>query len=70
MMEMAVQLKDYLRQHGHTVRELYEAMYLRGYDVRYDEIVKYGRCCRRNSKPRWDQIMMCLKEDFGIDLPW
>lgn len=67
---MPVQLKEILRQHGHTVRDLYEAMYLRGHDVRYYDLVRYGRCCKRNGKHRWDQIEQCLKEDFGIDLPW
>lgn len=69
-MGMAVQLKDYLHQHGHTVRDLYEAMYLRGYDVTYKDVTRYGRCHERDGKHRWDQIETCLKEDFGIDLPW
>jgi hypothetical protein len=67
---MPVQLKEILHQHGYTVRDLYDAMYLRGYNVGYDEIVRYCRCCRRNDKHRWPQIEKCLKEDFGIDLPW
>ena len=67
---MVIQLKEVLHQHGHTVRELYDAMGLRGYLVSYQEIAKYGRCCKRDRKQRWDQIITCLKEDFGIDLPW
>jgi hypothetical protein len=67
---MQFQLKTILRWHGHTVRKLYEAMYLRGHDVTYEEVARYGRCCERDNKPRWDQILACLKEDFGIDLPW
>ena len=67
---MPVQLKEVLHQHGHTVRELHEAMYLRGHDVTYKDIAKYGRCYVRDGKKRWDQIEKCLKEDFGIKLPW
>lgn len=67
---MVIQLKEILHQHGHTVRELYDAMYLRGHDVTYKEIAKYGRCGERDRKSRWNQIAVCLKEDFGIDLPW
>jgi hypothetical protein len=69
-MGIPVQLKDILHQHGHTVRDLYEAMYLRGHDVTYKDVTRYGRCCKRDNKPRWDQILTCLKEDFGIKLPW
>lgn len=67
---MPIQLKEILHQHGHTVKELYEAMYLRGHDVTYKEIARYGRCHERDGKHRWDQIKTCLKEDFGIELPW
>lgn len=67
---MPVQLKEFLHQHGHTVRELHETMYLRGHDVTYKDIAKYGRCHVRDEKKRWDQIEKCLKEDFGIKLPW
>jgi hypothetical protein len=67
---MPVQLKDILHQDGYTVRDLYEAMYLRGHDVTYEDVTRYGRCCKRDNKPRWDQILTCLKEDFGIKLPW
>ncbi len=67
---MPVQLKEILHQRGHTVRELYEAMYLRGHNVTYKDVTRYGRCYERDSKYRWDQIETCLKEDLGIDLPW
>ena len=67
---MPVQLKVYLHLRGITVRELYEAMYLRGHDVTYKDITRYGRCYGRDVKPRWDQIENCLIEDFGIEMPW
>lgn len=67
---MPIQLKEILHQHGYTVMELCEVMYLRGYNVTYKDLTRYGRCYKRDSKPRWDQIEKCLKEDFGIDLPW
>ena len=67
---MPVQLKEILHQHGYTVRDLYEAMYLRGHDVRYYDLVGYGRCHQRDGKRRWDQVEVCLREDFGIELPW
>jgi hypothetical protein len=67
---MPVQLKEILHQHGHTVKELYDAMYLRGCNITYKEVTRYGRCHERDSKPRWDQIEACLEEAFGIKLPW
>ena len=67
---MPIQLKEILHQDGHTIKELYDAMYLRGHDVTYKEIARYGRCHARDGKLRWVQIETCLREDFGIELPW
>ena len=67
---MPVHLKVYLHLNGISVRELYEAMLLRGHDVTYKEMARYGRCYYRDVKPRWKQIETCLKEDFGIEMPW
>ena len=67
---MPVQLKVFLHLHGITVKDLHEAMYLRGHDVTYKEIARYGRCYGRDIKPRWKQIEKCLQEDFGIEMPW
>ena len=67
---MPIQLKEVLHQHGRTVYDLYDKMYLRGHDVTYKEITRYGRCYERDNKPRWNQIETCLRVDFGIELPW
>jgi hypothetical protein len=67
---MPVQLKEILRQHGYTIRDLFDSMFFWGHDVTYKEIARYGRCYKRDAKPRWNQIEKCLKYDFGIDLPW
>ena len=67
---MPVQLKIYLHLRNISVMELYEAMYLRGHDVTYKEIARYCRCYGRDVKPRWNQIETCLKEYFGIEMPW
>ena len=67
---MPVQLKEILHQHGYTVWDLYFKMFLRGHNVSYKEITRYGRCYVRDDKPRWSQIEACLEADFGIKLPW
>ena len=67
---MPVQLITHLHLNGIHVKDLYDAMYLRGHDVTYKEIARYGRCYGRDIKPRWKQIETCLREDFGIEMPW
>ena len=67
---MPVQFKVYLHLNNISVMELYEAMYLCGHDVTYKEMARYGRWYSRDVKPRWTQIETCLKENFGIEMPW
>lgn len=67
---MPVQLKDVLHQRGYTVWDLHLKMLLRGHNVYYKDITRYGRCYKRDNKPRWSQIETCLREDFGIEMPW
>ena len=67
---MVIQFKEFLHLHDITVRMLWDAMFLRGHSMSYKDLARYGRCYQRDNKPRWKQIEECLKDDFGIELPW